>query len=75
MTYAEVTVIINGAIESEEVITDSAILSDYISQVKSEALDDDITMEVYVLYHEHVPMEECMCAQYVTDHHPVWTST
>lgn len=71
MTYADVTVVVDGAVEQEEQFTDYLLLEQFIDGVREDAEGDGYPTEVYVLYHEHEPGEdECTCVQYVTDHHP-----
>ena len=70
MTYADVSVIVDGALEEERTFHDETLMNDYLRQIKDEAAADGIRTEVYVLWHEHDDMDECECIQYVTDHHP-----
>jgi hypothetical protein len=44
-----------------------------VSQVRDEARDHGYLTELYVVEHEHEPMAECSCVQYLTDHHPTYT--
>ena len=71
MRYAQVDVIVEGALdESETIFTDEALES-FIQGIERVANEDHQHTEVYVLWHEHSPyIDECGCAQYVTDHHP-----
>jgi hypothetical protein len=71
MSYAEVTVIVDGAFEESETFHDEALLSHYIAAIQDEAEGHGYPTEVYVLWHEHDDEgEECECVQYVTDHRP-----
>lgn len=70
--FAEVTVIVDGAVDDEITVTDQAVLSAVIAGIGADAEADGITAEVYIQWHDH-PMDyagECVCAQYATDHHP-----
>lgn len=67
--YADVSVIVDGALEREEMITDETALTDYLAMVESDARDDGIRAEVWIIWHDHSPsVDECSCAQYVTRH-------
>lgn len=79
--YTEVTIICDGALESSESFKgfDTAELEAYLEKEKNEALEaaglTGIETEIYVMEHEHDESEEdCSCAQYLSDHHPIWTS-
>lgn len=69
--YDQVSVVVDGALESEEIFTDYLLESEYIRSVAEDALGDGYETEVYVIEHDHSPDdEECACVQYLTDHHP-----
>lgn len=70
-SYADVDVIVDGALAHQKTFTDHAALTSFIEQERDAAVADGLWTEVYILWHEH-PMtdEECTCAQYATDHHP-----
>ena len=70
MMYTQVDVICEGALEESETFTDYLLLNKYLANLKTEALEDGVTLEVYILEHEHALDIECNCAQYVTDHNP-----
>lgn len=72
MTYATVTVVVDGALESEETFFDYLLQDQFIDSVREDAESDGYPTEVYVQYHEHEPSDECECAQYETDHHPAF---
>jgi hypothetical protein len=74
MAYADVTVIVDGALEEQQSFTDYLLQNEYIEQIKAEALGDGYPTEIYVLEHDHDPNDDyCACAQYRTDHHPYWS--
>jgi hypothetical protein len=74
MAYAEITVIVNGAVQDEETFTDYTLEDAFIRTIEEEAAGHGYPVEVFELYHEHaLTSEECECAQYVTDHHPRWS--
>lgn len=71
--YAEVTVIVDGAVEQTEIFHDQALLNQFVDGVREDAESDGYPTEVYVQYHEHdLTSQECECAQYETDHHPAY---
>ncbi|PZR66789.1 MAG: hypothetical protein DLM66_12875 [Candidatus Dormiibacter spiritus] len=71
MAYADVSVVVNGALDEERTFTDQLLLDDYVAQVGEEAGGDGYPTEVFVVWHEHDPdVEECECAQFLTNHHP-----
>jgi hypothetical protein len=67
--YAEVTVLVDGAVDEEATFSDEAMLNDFLASVERGAQADGIRAEVFVLFHDHSP-GDCECAQYVTDHKP-----
>ena len=72
--YADVTVVVDGALEASEVFTDYLLLEQFIKETRQAAEDDGYPTEVYILEHDHSPsVEDCCCAQYATDHHPTYT--
>jgi hypothetical protein len=71
MAYAEVTVIVDGAVEQEETFHDYLLMDEFINGIREEARGDGYPTEIRVLEHGHADDgEECACAQYKTDHHP-----
>lgn len=72
MAYAEVTVVVNGAVEQQLNIHDDALLTDFIDQEANEAASHGYPTQVYILYHEHHDETPCECAQYVQDHRPAY---
>ena len=73
--YAEVTVLVEGALEEVETFTEEAKLDDYIETWREDAEGSGYPCEVFVTYHEHRPLdadEECHCHQYLTDHRPTY---
>jgi hypothetical protein len=72
--YADVTVVVDGAVDSEERFYDYALMDEFIRSVEEDAKADSYPTEVYIVYHEHKETEdECSCVQYLTDHHPAYT--
>jgi hypothetical protein len=69
--YAEVTVIVDGALDQEITFTDETLMRDFIDKIREDAESDGYPTEVFVLYHEHEP-GDCECVQYVTDHRPAY---
>jgi len=70
--YADVTVIVDGAVEEEERFTDEAMMRDYIAGIEEEQVGHGYPVEVYVIEHDHAPAE-CECHQYVQDGRPRFT--
>jgi len=71
--YAEVTVIVDGALEESQTFHDEALMRDFIDTIREEAEGHGYLTEVFVMYHDHADGIDCECAQYVTDHHPTYT--
>ena len=78
--YTEVTVIVAGAIEDEQIFEadQGHLLDAYLNAVAVNAKEDGEPTEVYLLEHSHPILDEneevieCACAQYVTDQHPAF---
>lgn len=70
--YAELSIVVNGALESTEIYFDETLLNEAISYFKEDAESHGYPTQVYVSYHDHSPDIECECAQYETDHHPAY---
>lgn len=62
--YAVVTVIVNGALESEETFIDTTLMYHALDEEQQAAEGSGEPTEVYVMYHDHDPDVECECAQY-----------
>jgi len=82
MGFTEVTIIVDGAVESDETFKgfDTTELEVYLERQKTEALEafglTGIETEIYTMEHEHDESEDdCSCAQYLTDHHPIWSTS
>jgi hypothetical protein len=69
--YAEVSVIVDGALEEAETFHDYLLLEEYVRTIESDAADHGYPTEVYVVAHDHSPdVDECGCVQYLQDHKP-----
>lgn len=72
--YAEVTVIVDGALDQEHTFDDYQVMQEYIDILRDLSMDDGQATEVYIQYHDHgISDDECMCAQYETDHKPAYS--
>lgn len=72
--FAEVTVIVDGALEETAIFYDYAVQAAWMEDLKADAMDHGYPTEVFVVEHDHaVTVEECVCVQYRTDHKPVWS--
>lgn len=71
MAYAEVSVIVDGALDEEATFYDETLMNDWLHHLKDESIGHGYPTEVYVRYHEH-ELSECECAQYETDHNPAY---
>ena len=78
--YDEVTVIVEGAVDSTEDFnrredgTESRMLRAFIDKVEADSKTDGLATEVYVLHHGHgQSVEECSCSQFVTDGRPAYS--
>jgi hypothetical protein len=63
---------LNGAVEEDTTWYHETLWLDYVSQVRDEARDHGYLTELFVVEHEHAPVAECECVQYLTDHMPVY---
>jgi len=73
MAYADVDVIVNGALEESRTFHDETLMNHYIGEIEDEASDHGYLTEVYVVWHEHDDDIECECVQYLTSHKPYAT--
>ena len=71
MAYADVDLIIDGALDESTTVSSTAQLSRLVAKWDKECKSAKVRGEVRVLWHGH-PMsdEDCVCAQYEVDHHP-----
>jgi hypothetical protein len=70
--YAEVTLVVEGAVEEEMFFYDGALLQGWIDNVDQEQQAEGWSGYLTVLWHDH-PMGDCECVQYVQDHRPYKT--
>lgn len=85
--HNEYTLLVEGAYEAD-IITDvdfNVIASndpgsspttrtEWFDTLSSDAASDGQRYEVFAVHHgEHAVGVECECAQFETDHHPIWT--
>lgn len=69
--FADVDVVVDGALDSTERFYDEGIMSQHIDREIEFALGDGLPLEIYVSFHEHEEDDnECPCSQYVTDGRP-----
>jgi hypothetical protein len=71
--YAEVTVIVDGAMEDCEIFHDDTLLSEFVDTIREEAESDGYPTQIFVQYHDHEVADDCECAQFETDHHPAYS--
>lgn len=80
MGYTEVSVVVDGADNGTETFRWTkkgyTEMETFIEKTKAEGLADaSVVTEIYVMDHGHsLDDGECVCAQYLTDHNPEWTS-
>lgn len=79
--YLEADLIIDGALESTVRFYGIEDFDIWLAGIKWEwlaqahNLNSTKVWEVYVITHLHSDTQDgCECAQYVTDHHPYWSS-
>lgn len=70
--YYEVSVVYDGFLDSEDIIEPSDI-DNWIKSVTDTFSNSLAIVEAYAIFHPH-PLISCECAQYLTDHHPIWTN-
>lgn len=73
--FYEVTLIVEGAMDETKLLDSETQIDDYVAGLRQEhnRISAESVWEVYVLKHEHSPMVECECGQYLADHHPTYT--
>ncbi len=86
--YDEYTVVWDGTLESIVLVSDGEVfeveygtetypqsVDGWLAAIERGASESQTPVEVYVLSHGHSPDSdgECVCAQYLTDHHPDYT--
>lgn len=73
--YADVSVIVEGALEEEATFHDETLMRDWIAHVIEDLRADGVSGQVYVVHHDHDESDEdCACVQYLTDHRPFATT-
>lgn len=76
-SYVEATVIVDGALDEEAVFGtgEQENLEAWITVQKELAMAHPLQeTQIYLMEHGHSPdVEDCSCAQYLTDHHPHWS--
>ena len=75
--YTDLSLICEGALERSETFETRAAAETYATEeLRAYAVEaPGALVEIFLLDHEHSPdVEDCACAQYVTDHHPDFTS-
>ena len=72
--YTEVDTIVEGALENSETFFDTGTLDAHLSEIADGASRITNLVQVYVIDHDHdMTDDECECASYMTDHHPLFT--
>lgn len=73
MGYWQTSVVIDGALDSDDELTDRQ-LTRLRREIEVHATDHpDQQVEVYALWHDHARGRDCECVQYAQDHHPLDT--
>lgn len=67
--YAEVDLIVEGALEESETFGDETLMAHRIAEWDEELRGDGYPGEVFVVWHDHAP-GECECVQYLQDGKP-----
>ena len=73
VAHADVSVIVDGAVESDSLFTDYLLMDAFVKEVEADAHGHGHLTEIRVLYHDHEIGIDCECAQTVTDHTPLYT--
>ena len=72
MTYATLSVVIDGAVDEEDDYFDQTLLDDRLWHLAEESQAHGYPTSVYVLYHDHDrSVVDCECVQYLQDHRPL----
>ena len=72
--YAELTVVVDGALDVEATFHDEAVLREAIAADLEDAESHGYPTDIYVAYHDHEFGIECECAQFELDHSPAFTA-
>lgn len=72
--YADVTVVVEGAVEEDRRFFDSALLQEFIEELRREQQDSGYNFAI-VLEHDHDPTADCSCVEYLQDHRPTYEFT
>jgi hypothetical protein len=72
--YADLTIIVDGALDSEETYSDDLLLWHAIEYHKDDAKSHGYPTAIYVQYHEHEQGPDCECSQYEQSHQPLWSN-
>lgn len=77
--YTELTLIIEGALDESAIFfpNDSAEMDQWLESVQSDAQLSGLETQVFKIEHAHdvrpgVLAEDCVCVQFLTDHHPLF---
>ena len=70
MSYAEASLIWEGALNETRVFTNEVALDQWASEAMGEAQAKGEYAAVFVVWHEHAQGIDCGCVQFLTDHHP-----
>ena len=75
MAYAQVDVIVEGALDESVFLNSDSAIDTFVSKVERDAEADGLATEVYVLWHQHDEAIDCEgnCVQYLTDHRPTYS--
>ena len=77
MAYIEAEVVIHGAREEITLFFDGdeQKLGRWLKKYRDWAHQNNTQVSIFIIGHNHPLLgqdEECFCAQYVTDHHPMY---
>lgn len=86
MGFTECFVNANGADDGSVIFLDGdeKAYGSWLDATKQEAIAENVTLEVWTMYHDHTlgdeigqveHPEECSCVQYLTDHKPNYVFT
>lgn len=68
--YTDVTLVVDGALDSETRYADDALMQQEIDLLRIEAEQIGATFEIFLVVHNHAPTNECGCVEALQDHRP-----
>jgi hypothetical protein len=74
--YITAQLIVEGALDEDVQFETEEQFDSWLDDIKEQESNSatKLDWEVFRIVHDHPLTNECMCVQYLTDHHPYWTN-